>query len=119
MTKKANPAGQSDLTAENGPWERWNTLSFGGKFVAFIVAMNVLMVTVALGAASLRALGILPPAVPYVPDAPPPVYDQRQCWYRHVERDYGDKVSMDDLANDVQLQIRLQCDPRAAAFDGQ
>jgi hypothetical protein len=119
MTKKITPASQNNLTAENGLWERWNTLSFGGKFVAVIVAVNLLMAAVACGAASLRALGILPPAAPYVPDAPPPVYDQRQCWYRHVERDYGGKVSMDDLADDVQLQIRLECDPRAAAFDGQ
>lgn len=98
--------------------KKLSSLSFGGKVVAFIVMGNAIAWAIALAAMTLRAIGILPPALPFVP-VEQPTYDRRECWRRHVEQRYGDAVVMDELNDDIQLQIRLQCDPNAAAFDGQ
>lgn len=87
----------------------WNSLTWQGKFVSSIVGVNILLGLLALTAITLRAVGILPPAQEFL-YVPPPRFDVRQCRGDEVERRYGDSGSFDELNDDIQLEIRLNCD---------
>lgn len=112
------PAASTRVSRTRQLLAKWSLMSFGGKFVTFIVVGNLIAGAIALTAVTLRTFGLIPPSAPYVA-VEQPKYDKRACWRRHVERVYGDAVALEELRDDLQLQIRLQCDPNAAIFDGQ